>query len=95
MADTFSAYHHSDLPHNQNVLPHLGIPGPPDFFASLLEYIRAIAPDVPLDPVIFQAIVLCVMAGNKYALLRSRDEDIVVVQNLAAIVSNFVFVSTT
>lgn len=95
MADTSSVYHHSDLPQNRNIVPRLGTPGTPDFFASLLEFIRATAPDVPLDPVIFQAIVLCVMAGNKHVMLRPREEDITVVQNLAALVSNFVFVSTT
>jgi hypothetical protein len=94
MADASSVYYRSDLPQDQNA-PRLGIPGTPDFFASILEFVRATAPDVPLDPVIFQAIVLCVMAGNKHVLLRPREEDITVVQNLAALVSNSVFVSTT
>lgn len=93
MADTSPVYHHSDLPQSQNIVPRLGTPGTPDFFASLLEYIRVTAPDVPLDPVIFQAIVLCVMAGNKHILLRPREEDVAIVQNLAVLVSNFVFVS--
>jgi len=95
MADTSSVYYHSDLPQSPNIVPRLGTPGTPDFFASLLKFIRATAPDVPLDPVIFQAIVLCVMAGNKHVLLRPREEDVTVVQSLAALVSNFVFVSTT
>ena len=95
MADTSPVHHHSDLPQSQNIVPRLGTPGTPDFFASLLEYIRVTAPDVPLDPVIFQAIVLCVMAGNKHVLLRPREEDVTIVQNLAAIVSNFVLVSIT
>ena len=93
MADT-SVYYRSDLPQDQNIAPRLGTPGTPDFFASILDFVRATAPDVPLDPVIFQAIVLCVMAGNKHVLLRPREEDITVVQNLAALVSNSVFVST-
>lgn len=93
MADT-SVYYRSDLPQGQNIAPRLGTPGTPDFFASILDFVRATAPDVPLDPVIFQAIVLCVMAGNKHVLLRPREEDITVVQNLAALVSNSVFVST-
>jgi hypothetical protein len=90
MADTSS-----DLPQSQNIVPRLGAPGTPDFFASLLDFIRVTAPGVPLDPVIFQAIVLCVMAGNKHVLLRPREEDVPIVQNLAALVRNFVFVSTT
>lgn len=89
MADTSSVYYRSDLPQGQNIAPRLGTPGTPDFFASILEFVRATAPDVPLDPVIFQAIVLCVMAGNKHVLLRPREEDIAVVQNLAALVSKF------
>jgi hypothetical protein len=95
MADTSSVYYRSDLAHGQNIAPRLGTPGTPDFFASILDFVRVTAPDAPLDPVIFQAIVLCVMAGNKHVILRPRDEDITVVQNLAALVSNFVFVSTT
>lgn len=85
MADA-SVYYRSDLPQDQNIAPRLGTPGTPDFFASILEFVRATAPDVPLDPVIFQAIVLCVMAGNKHVLLRPREEDITVVQNLAALI---------
>ena len=60
----------------------------PDFFASIMRFIRATAPSVPLDPVIFQSIMLSVMAGNKHVILRAKDEDITIVQNLAALVSN-------
>lgn len=95
MADTSSVYYRSDLPQGLNIAPRLGTPGAPDFFASILEFVRVTAPDVPLDPVIFQAIVLCVLAGNKHVLLRPREEDITVVQNLAALVSNSIFVSIT
>ncbi|KAH9061228.1 hypothetical protein EDB87DRAFT_1610668 [Lactarius vividus] len=91
MGDTSSVYYHSDLPQSQNIVPRLGTPGTPDFFASLLDFIRATAPDLPLDPVIFQAISLCVMAGNKHVLLRPREEDIAVVQNLAALVFANIF----
>jgi hypothetical protein len=90
MADTSSSsvYYDPDVP--KNTALRLGIPGTPDFFTSLLEYIRTIASDFPLsplDPVIFQSIILCVMAGNKHLLLRTREEDVVIVQNLAALVS--------
>ncbi|KAH9047918.1 hypothetical protein EDB84DRAFT_1459703 [Lactarius hengduanensis] len=91
MGDTSSVYYHSDLPQSQNSIPRLGTPGTPDFFASLLDFIRTTAPDLPLDPVIFQAISLCVMAGNKHVLLRPREEDIAVVQNLAALVFANIF----
>lgn len=95
MADTPSVDYRSDLPQGQNIAPRLGTPGMPDFFASILEFVRVTAPDVPLDPVILQAIVLCVLAGNKHVLLRPREEDITVVQNLAALVSNSIFISIT
>jgi hypothetical protein len=72
----------------QNIVPQLGVPGTPEFFASVLSFIRATAPGIPLDPVIFQSIMLSVMAGNKHVLLRAKDEDITIVQNLAALVSN-------
>ena len=72
----------------QNNAPQLGVPGMPDFFASIMRFIRATAPGVPLDPVIFQSIMLSVMAGNKHVILRAKDEDISIVQNLAALVSN-------
>ncbi|KAH9002153.1 hypothetical protein EDB86DRAFT_370305 [Lactarius hatsudake] len=91
MGDTSSVYYHSDLPQSQNIVPRLGTPGTPDFFASLLDFIRATAPDLPLDPVIFQAISLCVMAGNKHVFLRPREEDIAIVQNLAALVFANIF----
>jgi hypothetical protein len=77
---------HDDSP--QNITPQLGVPGTPDFFASVLRFIRTTAPGIPLDPVIFQSIMLSVMAGNKHVLLRAKDEDITIVQNLAALVSN-------
>jgi hypothetical protein len=80
MSDTSPVH---DLPQ-----PRLGIPGKPDFFASVLRFIRTSAPGFPLDPVIFQSIILSVTAGNKHVLLRAKDEDVSIVQNLAALVSN-------
>lgn len=88
MSDTSSAHGDPDL--HQNTAPHLGVPGTPDFFASVLRFIRSTAPGVPLDPVIFQSIILSVMAGNKHVLLRTRDEDTSIVQNLAALVSDLI-----
>ena len=88
MSDTSSAHGNPHL--HQNTAPRLGVPGAPDFFASVLRFIRSTAPGVPLDPVIFQSIILSVMAGNKHVLLRTRDEDISIVQNLAALVSDLI-----
>jgi hypothetical protein len=86
MSDTSPIHDDHDLP--QNIAPQLGIPGKPDFFASVLRFIRTSAPGFPLDPVIFQSIILSVMAGSKHVLLRAKDEDISIVQSLAALVSN-------
>jgi len=86
MSDTFPVHDDPDLP--QNIAQRLGIPGKPDFFASVLRFIRTSAPGFPLDPVIFQSIILSVMAGNKHVLLRAKDEDISIVQSLASLVSN-------
>ena len=90
MGDTSPVHDDPDSP--QNIAPQLGVPGMPDFFASILRFIRTTAPGVPLDPVIFQSIMLSVMAGNKHVILRAKDEDITVVQNLAALVSNLTLV---
>ena len=83
---------HDDPDSPQNNAPQLGVPGMPDFFASIMRFIRARVPTVPLDPVIFQSIMLSVMAGNKHVILRAKDEDIAIVQNLAALVSNLTLV---
>lgn len=90
MSDTSPVHDDHDLP--QNIAPQLGIPGKPDFFASVLRFIRISAPGFPLDPVIFQSIILAVMAGSKHVLLRAKDEDISIVQSLAALVSNAILV---
>ncbi len=92
MGDASSAHHVPDLP--QSTAPRLGVPGTPEFFASVLGFIRTTAPGFPLDPVIFQSIILSVMAGNKHVLLRTREEDIAIVQNLAALVSISIWVSS-
>jgi hypothetical protein len=92
MSDTTSAHDHPDLP--QSTVPRFGTPGTPDFFASVLRFVRTTAPGVPLDPVIFQSIVLSIMAGNKHVLLRTKEEDIAIVQNLAVLVSNLLQLSS-
>lgn len=90
MVDTSSSsvYFDPDVPKNTATHTPMGTPGTPDFFLSLLEYIRTSASSFPLDPVIFQSVILCVMVGNKHLLLRTREEDIPIVQNLAALVSD-------
>lgn len=69
-----------------NLLPLVGTPA---FLPSILSYIRsASSGTLPLDPVIFQAILLCIIAGDKHLLLHTQEEDIGIVVRLAAWVSN-------
>lgn len=64
--------------------------GTPTFFSSLLSYIHnvASAPVVlPLDPVILQSILLCLVSGDKHLILRTPEEDVGLVLKLAVWVS--------
>lgn len=55
---------------------------------SLLSYIRnSSSGTLPLDPVIFQAVLLCILAGEKHLLLHTPEEDVGLVVRLAAWVS--------
>ena len=76
-------------------------PGSTAYFPSCVSRIRETHPDFPLEPVILQSILLCLVAGNtdgspdgytgrKNLILRTRDEDVGVVLNLACLVSVFV-----
>jgi hypothetical protein len=68
-----------------DLLPLIGTPA---FLPSLLSYIRnSPSRTLPLDPVIFQAILLCIVAGDKHLLLHTLEEDIGLVVRLAAWVS--------
>lgn len=62
--------------------------GTPSFFPSLLANIRQITSNTfPVDPVILQSILLCLVAGDKHLILRTSDEDVTLVVKLAALVS--------
>ncbi|KAI0339911.1 hypothetical protein BDW22DRAFT_554900 [Trametopsis cervina] len=73
-------------------------PGTSAYFPSLVNRIRDAHPELPLDPVILQSILLCLVAANadgsgddgsahhrgrKNLVLRTREEDIGLVLNLA------------
>lgn len=63
-------------------------PAADGFYTMLLSSVHSAAPDLPLDPVVFRSLLLCVLApGVKNLLLRSYDEDISLVQNVTALVS--------
>lgn len=60
------------------------------YFFALLSAVRAANPNIPIDPVILQNILLCLVApgvGNRNLMLRVREEDLTLVQNLTAVVS--------
>lgn len=58
------------------------------FYPVLLSNVRSTAPDLPLDPVVFRSLLLCILgSGGKNLLLRSHDEDVTLIQNITALVS--------
>lgn len=58
------------------------------FYPALLSNVHSAAPDLPLDPVVFRSLLLCILAsGGRNLLLRSSDEDVTLVQNITALVS--------
>ena len=75
-------------------------PGTAAYFPSLLSRIHKAHPDLPLDPVIVQSLLLCLVASDvganthisshssKNLVLRTREEDIGLVASLTELVSN-------
>ncbi|KAI0688176.1 hypothetical protein BC835DRAFT_1419356 [Cytidiella melzeri] len=72
-------------------------PGTSAYFPSLVARVRDAHPDLPLDPVILQSVLLCLVAGHsdggnarysgrKNLILRTREEDIGIVLHLAYLV---------
>ena len=61
------------------------------FLPALLAYIRNIAApaSLPLDHVIFQSVLLCLIAGDKHLILRTPEEDVGLVVRLAVWVGTF------
>lgn len=64
-------------------------PGTPEFFGSLLAYAQELAPALPINRVVFQSVLLCILAGNRSLVLRTRDEDVALLANTTAYVSRF------
>ncbi len=76
-------------------------PEPVISFPSILSRVREAYPELPLDPVILQSILLCLIAGRfnqthgqgggsykgKNLLLRTRREDVGMVLSITAMVS--------
>ena len=70
-------------------------PGTPAFFPAILAQIRGAAPHLALDPVLLQALLLCLLAGNKHLILRTREDDIGPVSKLAVSVSDALLIDVT
>ena len=78
-------------------------------FTSILSRVREAYPELPLDPVILQSVLLCLIAGRydqyhgegsethkgKNLLLRTRKDDVGMVLSITAMVSaDSLFVAT-
>ncbi|TCD68268.1 hypothetical protein EIP91_011234 [Steccherinum ochraceum] len=85
---------------------YLATPGSPEYLQSILHKTGEIHPDLPLDPVILQSILLCLVAGryhetygqcsqtharSKNLILRTKEEDVGMVLNIVAMILNTVF----
>ncbi|KAF8149483.1 hypothetical protein B0H34DRAFT_188768 [Crassisporium funariophilum] len=68
-----------------NDLPALHLIGTQAFLPALLSYIHGVASpaSLPLDHVIFQSILLCLIAGDKHLILRTPEEDVGLAVKLA------------
>ncbi|KAF8840700.1 hypothetical protein BDN67DRAFT_607442 [Paxillus ammoniavirescens] len=66
-------------------------PGTQFFLASLLGHVRAAAPGLPMEPVIIQVLLLCIISGDRNLILRTRDEDVGLVTKLTSLALNAVF----
>ncbi|KAF9268829.1 hypothetical protein L218DRAFT_984162 [Marasmius fiardii PR-910] len=69
-------------------LNHLGTP---IFLRTIVSYIQSALPSLPLDPVIFQSIFLCLVAGDKQLILRTSEDDISLVMKIAVKILSLVF----
>nr|GAT58541.1 predicted protein [Mycena chlorophos] len=66
------------------------VPGTPSFFSALLAHVRA-TPSVPVDPVVLQSLLLCLIAGEKHLVLRTPDRDLRLVAKLAFLTLSSIF----
>ncbi|KAF9467427.1 hypothetical protein BDZ94DRAFT_1249342 [Collybia nuda] len=72
------------MPDISNPTDLLLLAGTPSFFPAILSYVRSCTPgSSPLDHVIFQAILLCLISGNKHLILHTPDEDVGLVARLS------------
>lgn len=72
---------------SSDLVDNLPNPGSVSFLPSLLAHIRIAAPGLPLEPIIVQVLLLCIVSRDRNLILRTREEDIGLVSRLAVIVS--------
>ncbi|KAK7045613.1 hypothetical protein VNI00_007446 [Paramarasmius palmivorus] len=62
------------------ITDHLGTS---TFFPALVKHIQNASPSLPIEPVILQSILLCLVAGDKHLILRTAEDDVGLVSRLA------------
>lgn len=85
---------------------YLSTPGSPEYLQSILHKVGEAHPELPLDPVILQSLLLCLVAGryheshgqcsqtharSKNLILRTKEEDVGMVVNIVAMILTTVF----
>ena len=70
-------------------LSEFASPGTPAFLPSIVSHALSRCPSFPIDTVVLQSILICLVAGKKHLLLRTQDEDIAHVAKLTALVRCF------
>ncbi|EIW83252.1 hypothetical protein CONPUDRAFT_152283 [Coniophora puteana RWD-64-598 SS2] len=70
-------------------------PGTPLFLPTILAHVRVLAPSLPVDPVVLQAMLLGVISGGRNVILQTRDDDVQAVARLTALTLTTVFGYTT
>ncbi|KAJ7072041.1 hypothetical protein C8F01DRAFT_1102300 [Mycena amicta] len=68
---------------------HLLVPGAQTFFPALVAHLQDSS--VAIDPVVFQSILLCLVAGEKNLILRTPEQDVRLVVRLAFLTLSSVF----
>lgn len=83
-------HHHQSQMHNHTTAIDELLPlvGSPAFIPTILSYLRNSSSGIlPLDPVIFQNILVSIIAGDKHLILHTPEEDVALVVKLVVWVS--------
>lgn len=63
-------------------------PGTADYFPALVTRIRTAVPNLPLEPIILESVLLCLVCGSKNLILRTEEEKVGMVAKSVASVSH-------